>query len=77
MRGEAWERTSRREQHGLKVLLEGEAATELFITLSALAKAPPVRHGQSTSFRAAASVLLDELCAQVAERETRVVAETG
>lgn len=72
---EAWERAQRRRQIGLKAWLVGEDGTRLYATLHAMAQRPPVRRSKSTSIRVAAPALLDELCAELAEREQGVMTD--
>jgi hypothetical protein len=72
---EAWERAGRRRQLAIRAVLDSEDTARLYTTLSDLAQTPPMRRRKSTSIRVAAPVLLDELCAEVAEREQMVIAD--
>lgn len=72
---DAWERAGRRQQQAVRTILESEDTARLYATLSELAQTPPVRRRKSASIRVAAPVLLDELCAEVAEREQMVVTD--
>ena len=72
---EAWERAGRRQQQAIRTVLDSEDTARLYASLSELAQTPPMRRRKSTSIRVAAPVLLDELCAEVAEREQMVVTD--
>ncbi len=72
---EAWERANRRQQATVKTVLQNADTVRLYAALSGMAQTPPVRHRKSTTMRVAAPVLLEELCAGVAEREEMVVTD--
>jgi hypothetical protein len=72
---EAWERASRRKLIALRAWLEGEEAASLYAALAVMAQAAPVRRSKSCNIRVAAPVLLDQLCAEAAEREEDVIAD--
>src|SRR5262249_26462632 len=72
---EAWEQAGKRRQVELNGALASPETTQALGELTAFVQAPPVRRSKSTSLRFAAPVLLDELCADVAEREERVIAD--
>jgi CHAD domain len=72
---EAWERTGRQQQNAMRALLASDDTARLHASLTQMAHTPPVRRRKSTSIRVAAPVLLDELCAELAERQEKVVTD--
>jgi len=70
---DAWERAGRQRQNAMRALLESEETARLHASLTHMARTPPVRRRQATSLRVAAPVLLEELCAEVAEHQDKVV----
>ena len=72
---EAWERNGRRQFAALRVELESAGTARLLAALTRMAKTPPLRQRKASTIHVAAPVLLDELCAEVAEREARVAAD--
>ncbi len=72
---EAWERDGRRRYTALRTTLESAETAALLSNLTQLAQTPPLRRRKATTIHLAAPVLLDELCAEVAEREASVSAD--
>jgi len=71
---EAWERNGRRQLAAVRAKLSEDGAAVL-AAVEQLAAKPPVRPRKDATLHVAAPVLLDELCAEVAEREAQVIAD--
>ncbi len=72
---EAWECAGRQQQNAMRAWLESDETARLHASLDQIARTPPMRRRKSTSIRVAAPVLLEELCAELAERQEKVVAD--
>jgi hypothetical protein len=72
---DAWERAGRQRQNSVRALLDSDETARLHASLAQMARTPPVRRRKSTSMRLAAPVLLEELCAEVAEHQDKVVTD--
>ena len=72
---DAWAHAAAQRQSAMQAFLQSDDALQLRAKLAQMAQTPPLRRKKSTNMRAAAPVLLEELCAELAERQEKVVTD--